>query len=100
MDAYVVTDMPATVEYGSLDDHVVHVRFDDNKAVSQRWSQSTDNKALFSPSPRTLLKATARAKSFRFEFVPFNGNTQVVDFDVTGFDAPYKEIIATCERHR
>ncbi len=49
--AYVVTGMPAAVEYGEVERHTVRLRYGEDAAFSVLMSQSTDNKSLFFPDP-------------------------------------------------
>lgn len=100
LEAYVVTGTAATVEYGGDDEHRVEIRFDDAKSIHQRWGQSTDDKALFSPAPSILLKSLTTAKRFRFGFRPFNGSPQVAEFDVHDFGKPYAALLATCRMNK
>jgi len=99
VEAYITTGMSSSVESGS-DEHTVQVRFDDAPAARQTWSDSTDDKALFAPSPKTLLKNVSTAKRLRFGFTPFNASPQIVEFDVSGFGKPHEEILATCAGKR
>jgi hypothetical protein len=96
IDVYIVTGMASSVESGGSDRHTVQVRYDDQVAQAQQWSESTDNKAMFSRNGRSALRSIALAKRFRFGFTPFNASPQIAEFNVEGFSGPYSEIVAAC----
>ena len=83
-DAYVKTFSAAQVELGHTDSAAVRIRWDDDPAISQRWSESTDSKAFFAPNGVTFTRRLARASRLRFEFTPFNASPVVIDFDTSG----------------
>jgi hypothetical protein len=63
--------------------------------MKQTWGQSTDHEALFCKSDAIgLAKKIAASQTFRFEFVPFNGNTQVAQFDVRGLQPHLDRVLA------
>lgn len=80
--AYVVTGMPANPELG--DTFTVRVRFDHRPVLTQSWTESTDQEALFSPSPVSLVNKMAAAQTMTFEFTPFDAAPQAISFDVRG----------------
>jgi hypothetical protein len=96
IDIYIRTGMAANVEYGG--GHTVRLRFDDGSPIKQKWSEATNNEALFSSSPKDLAQRIAKAKTFKFEFVPFNGSTQVAQFNVQGFQEHLDKLLATCKK--
>ncbi len=93
---YIVTGMAASVESGDLQGHTVRVRFDDASAQRQRWTESTDNEALFAPDPIPMARNIAKAKALRLEFTPFNASPVIVTFDVSGFDERVGKVAAAC----
>ncbi len=95
-DVYVVTGMAANPEYGLFQEHTVQIRFDDAKAFKERWGASTDNEALFAPSPIRLARQVAKAHTMRFRFTPFNASPAVIVFDVRGFDKHIGLVSKTC----
>lgn len=95
-NAYIVTNMSSSVEHGLHEKHTVQVRFDDGAAQRQVWSDSTDDKALFSPNAVSFAKKVAESKRLRFGFIPFNASPVVVEFDVGGFSAGAAEIGKAC----
>jgi len=88
---YVNTGMSASVE---LNGHTVRIRLGTKPAVTEKWEESTDNKALFSPSPIDFARRIAATTSLIFEFTPFSANPVVTRFDVRGLKLD--EISATC----
>jgi hypothetical protein len=95
-EAYMVTGMSSSVESGDLERHTVGVRFDEAKAQSQMWGQSTDDKALFAPQPVSFIKNVAGAKRLRLQFTPFNASPAIAEFDVTGFGLYIGDIARAC----
>jgi type VI secretion system protein VasI len=95
-EAYVTSGMSAQPELGEYQRHTVRLRFDDEQATSQLWSQSTNNEALFAPSGVALAKRLAKTKRLRLQFTPFNANAQVVEFETAGFDQVIDEIAKPC----
>jgi type VI secretion system protein VasI len=95
-DAYVVTGMSAQPELGVHDAATVKLRFDDEPAVEQEWSEATNNEALFSPRAVQLIKRIASAKRLRFQFTPFNSSPTIVEFDVSGFGDRIDLLAKTC----
>jgi hypothetical protein len=95
-DVYVVTDTAAQPEYGSYNTYSVRVRIDDRPARSQRWSESTDNVALFSSDAVGLAKQLSAARRLRFQFTPFNASPAVAEFDLQGLRDVLPEVAAAC----
>jgi hypothetical protein len=95
-EVYVEVGMPSQPETTDFQRHTVRLRFDDNPPSSQLWSDSTDNKALFSPSGVALAKRLAKTKRLRLQFVPYNSDPQVVEFETAGFDRVIGEIARPC----
>jgi type VI secretion system protein VasI len=94
-EAYIVTGTAANVEYDT-DSHTVRLRFDDGKPITQHWSASTDDKALFAPNAIEFAKNLVGSKLLTFEFTPFNANPAVVHFRLEGL-APYlQKAAAAC----
>ena len=95
-DVFVVTQTAANPEIGLHNEARVRIRLDDAAPRRQRWSESTNNEALFAPGAISLAKQLAKASTLRFEFTPFNSSSQVVTFDVRGFDRVIGEIAKPC----
>jgi hypothetical protein len=88
--------MSASVERGAFQEHTVQIRFDDKPARSERWNESTDNEALFSPNPTQFARSVATAKRLRLGFTPFNPSPVIIEFSVDAFGEPMKEIANVC----
>jgi len=97
-EAYVATGLSSSVELGRFHEHTVRLRLDDGKAERSTWSESTDNKALFAPNPIALVHRLSAAKTLRFEFTPFNANTQVADFNLEGLNDHLPKLEEACGR--
>jgi hypothetical protein len=95
-DVYIITGMPATVEYGT-DSHTVRIRLDDQRAFTEHWLQATDDKALFARNPVVLAKKMAKAKTMLFEFIPFNASPVTVRFDIQGLDQEISKVASACK---
>jgi hypothetical protein len=94
---YLVTQTAASVERGAdLDEHTVRVRLDEEAAVAQTWSASTDSKALFATQPIQLVRRIAKARTLRIGFTPFNASPVIVTFDVHGFEQRLPSIAKAC----
>ena len=100
-ESYVVTGMAANIE-GSSDGgpseyHTVRVRFDDAPPKQfGLWSESTDHQALFIGNGMALAKELSKANAFTFQFTPFDGSPQVVQFDVQGLDPHLHKLAEAC----
>jgi hypothetical protein len=95
-ESYVEVSTPSQPEARNYQRHTVRLRFDDGPPSSELWSDSTDNLALFSPSGVVLAKRLAKTKRLRLQFVPYNSDPQIVEFDTTGFDLVIGEIARPC----
>jgi hypothetical protein len=61
----------------------VRIKFDEGKATRQHWERATSYDALFSPDAVDLLRSMKSAKTFYFEFTPYQRAARVVSFDVS-----------------
>lgn len=103
-DVYVTTGMAASIEHdfegGPSDYHTVRIRLDDGPAKSARWSESTDQHALFADYGREdiveFAKEIAAAETLTFEFTPFDGSPQVARFDLRGLDIRLHKVAEAC----
>ena len=64
-------------EYG------VRIKFDTGKPVKQSWERATNYQGLFSPAADDLLRSMKSAKTFYFEYTPYQHIATTVSFDVT-----------------
>ncbi len=94
-EVYVVTGTTASVEYAT-DSHTVRLRFDDEKPITQHWSESTDSKALFAPNAILLAKQLSDHNKFTFEFTPFQGNPAIAVFELDGISKHIGKVEKAC----
>ena len=69
---------------------------DNNKPFKQRWSESTNNEALFAPKSIALARKINKSDTMIFEFTPYHSNSQLAEFDVRGLEPYLKELSKTC----
>jgi len=76
----------------------VDVRIDDQQMRSYRLQESTDNKALglWRGAAIPLLKDLVGARTIRVAVTPFNESTQVMIFDIAGFDNVVADVRERC----
>ncbi len=98
LNAYIVVGMSANPEVGEFQEYTVRLRFDSAPAVSQHWSESTDNEALFAPAPLEFAHRLAKTERLLFEFTPFHASPATVEFDTHGFEPALKEVLAACKQ--
>jgi hypothetical protein len=96
MDAYIFTRTAAQPELGQYEQASVRWRIDDSTATPEMWNESTDKSALFSPAPVEFVRRLTEAKTFRFEFTPFNSPPVIVRFDVRGLKTYHRELVKAC----
>jgi len=82
-DVFVLTHSAASFEHDA-GLHTVHLTFDTDQPVEQKWEDSIEHDALFAPDGRSLGRHLARAKTMSFEFTPFNAPPVTIDFAVEG----------------
>ena len=95
-DVYINTGVSANPELGLYNQFTVRIRFDDKKAFKQRWSESTDGKAMFAPKPIALAREINKSSRMLFQFTPYNSDPQIVEFDVENVEDFLKEVASTC----
>jgi type VI secretion system protein VasI len=95
-EAYVVTGMSPTVEYG-VDTATVTLRFDKDKAFKTRAGKSTDGEALFFEQPVALIKRMMNHETMLFEFIPFNSSSAITTFDLRGLSEAIKPLRDACK---
>jgi hypothetical protein len=84
-----------TVENMNTNRSVVKYRFDDGPIVSQGWSLSSDNTALFYVGdPTPFLNKMRKAKRIAIQYEPADIIPQTVSFDVTQFPVVISDILA------
>ncbi len=83
-------------EYGQFGTHSVRVKYDDAAPVRQRWTESTDNVALFSPAPAAMLKQLTKSEIFLFEFTPFQETAKTAKFNLAGLKSQLQTVASIC----
>jgi hypothetical protein len=94
-EVFVVLRSAPSIERGT-DTHTVRIALDDQPYVEERWLDSSDMHALFSPDGKEFTARIAAAHRLRFGFTPFNAAPAIVDFDVHGFDGPLAAMAKVC----
>lgn len=94
-EVYVATSlMSAEESMGDL--HAVKVRYDDQPVTDERWSESTDDEALFAPDGVAMARRIATAKTLWFEFKPFIADPQGATFHLAGVDGVIAHVASAC----
>jgi len=94
-EVFVVLRSAPSIERGT-DTHTVRIGLDNESPVEERWLDSSDMHALFSPDGKAFVARMAAARHLRFGFTPFNAPPAVVEFDVHGFDGPLAAMAKVC----
>lgn len=71
-------------------------RVGEAKAVTRRWSVSTDHKATFHPSPITFLKSMMEADKLVAQVTPYNESPVTAVFNTSGLKNAIKPLRETC----
>lgn len=96
IDTFIETGLSTNPELGRYDEYTVRLRFDNGKPIIQRWSESTDNKALFAPNGLSAARMIAKADRMLFEFTPFNARPAIAEFKVAGLASKLDKVTAAC----
>lgn len=67
-------------------------RIDNDEAVHEIWTPSTERHGAFSPHPRMLYKKLKDAKTLRIRYVTTLGNIRTTRFDVSGIQRAMQKI--------
>jgi type VI secretion system protein VasI len=95
-EVYVVTGMPASVEYGEFQRHTVRLRYDDDAAITITSSESTDNKALFIPDAMSSIRRMWTGHALVVGLTPFNANPVTIEFDISGLSSAIQPLREAC----
>ena len=76
----------------------VLTRVGNNKAVTQRWSLSTDNQATFHSNPIPFLKKMLQSTKLVAQVTPYNENPVTAIFNTTGLENAIKPLRETCKQ--
>lgn len=93
-ETYINFGTASHVESGST--RTVQIRFDQDEMREEEWSQSTDDVALFAPSPEEFAREIAAARRLRVRWIPFNAPPVTVEFDVRGFQRLIGRVAKPC----
>jgi len=96
-EVYINMGTAASVETAE-DTHTVRLRFDQSGPVTQHWSESTEQEALFSPEAKELTTQLVTANALAFEFTPFQSNPAVAKFNLKGLTSHIDEVEQVCGR--
>ena len=73
----------------------LRLRFDKGDARTAGFDLASDGKAAGAPD-KVLVECIAQHRRLKIEFVPFNSNPAVVEFDLRGFDKAKAALAAAC----
>lgn len=74
----------------------VLTRVGDNKAITQRWSMSTDKKATFHRKPIPFLKEMLTSSKMVAQVTPYNESPVTAIFNTSGLENVIKPLRETC----
>jgi type VI secretion system protein VasI len=74
----------------------VLTRVGDNKAITQRWSMSTDSKATFHRKPIPFLKEMLTSSKLVAQVTPYNESPVTAIFNTAGLENAIKPLRETC----
>jgi hypothetical protein len=94
-EVFVYTETPAKLESGD-GMHTVRLTFDGGTEAEERWPDSAEHDALFSPDGTSLARRLSSAHHLRFGFSPHNADPVQVDFDLDGSDSVVSHVSKTC----
>jgi hypothetical protein len=84
-------------EIGHLDEARIRYRIDSLPAQTSWWTESTDNDAVFAPSPVSLARRLARGSTLTMQFTPFNADPVTARFDIRGLDELLPRVLRACK---
>ncbi len=94
-EVFVYTESPSKME--STDGlHSVRLTFDDAAESDERWPDSAEHDALFSPDGTALARRISAAHHLRFGFSPHNADPVQVDFDLGDAGTVVSHVAKTC----
>lgn len=95
--AAVYIETGLALEVTMVDRQIVHIRFDDNKPITQRWQEITNATVAASARDATaLVKQFVQSQKFTFEFTPFSSAPVQAEFDVAGLAAYLPQLARAC----
>lgn len=95
-ELYIVNGAATNTEPEHLGSATVRLRLDDAAPISQVWSESTDDKALFARSPIALVRQMARADTLTYQFTPLSSSPVIVTFTLQGLAERLPPLAKAC----
>jgi len=96
VEAYVKVGMETDVEYDT-EHSTVRLRFDKDSATTEKLGHSTDGKALFFQSPKSIINAMLAHDTLLFGFTPFNASPVETSFDLRGLKGVIGQLKQACQ---
>lgn len=96
-ELFIVTGTPPRPELGRPSKYSVRLRFDKQPPVTDAWDESVNDRALFAPKPRDVIRPMLTATTMLFEFTPWGQNPTVVEFNVAGLKDKIDEVATACD---
>lgn len=96
LELFVVAGASASVE-SSNDTASMRLRLDDGEPQPLPAAKGTSDGIFFLPFGPYYLQTWAAFHRLRIEFTPYNSSPVVMDFEITGFEEPYKAVIEACQ---
>jgi hypothetical protein len=88
---------PVETSYGDGGGTIVRYRFDEGKAVTARWSESTNFQGIFAPNPIPMAKQIADARRLRIEYREHGGGVETKSYRTGGLAALLPKLAETCK---
>lgn len=90
------TGVQANPELGNYNKAHARIRLDDQSAQTVNLSESTTGEALFFPGSTKYARSFQGHERLRFEFTPFQTNSQLLEFDLRGYDEVLPRVQEAC----
>jgi hypothetical protein len=78
------------------DNHTIRLALDAEPEITERWADSPQHDALFSPDGAMLARRLLGARTMRFGYTPHNANRVVADFHVSGLAQLLEPVAKQC----
>jgi len=92
LELFVIADSALVAAHPVTGERVIDELIDASPARSEPWTLSTDRGSLFAPNPRALADRLVGAGRLWLGF----GKSQGLEFNVRGFEQPWKTLSAAC----
>jgi len=80
----------------NTEDHAVTYRLDDEPELTERWRDSAEHDALFTPDGAAFTERLIRARSMRIGYTPHNAASVVAQFNVSGLGTLVEAFAKEC----